>query len=506
MISAPPHAGQDALLAASLAAVPNDTLPFTAALLLCVVAIAALAFRLRDERRKTKVLAAQIELSQHRRKIVFDFLHDLGEAFTEGIDRDELLRLIADFSVSTTQASAGAVFLLDAEKKFLRAEVVVGPFPPPLQPADIPGAKSGEPLRDLERILKSQTILLGEGLIGEVAQKGKPVLIQDGLKDARLVQYKDPALQTRTAIFIPLKFRDEVLGVMAVVNKQTGESAPFFNANDLFLLDALADHAAISLHNTTLYTIQAEQKQLDGDLRVASEIQQMLLPDHAPKVPNFELVGHNISARHVGGDYYDFLRLDETHVGVVIADVSGKAIPGALVMTMCRSAIRAQTNLGLSPIDVVRRVNELLLPDLREDMFITLLYGILDSTKRTFTFVRAGHDPLLWYHAQTEAVEVVAPHGTAVGLDRSERFGRELEVRRLNLSAGDLLVLYTDGITESLNAEETEFSREQLIELIKKNAGGTVGQICEIVFERVREFTNNGPLHDDRTLIVIKAT
>jgi sigma-B regulation protein RsbU (phosphoserine phosphatase) len=208
----------------------------------------------------------------------------------------------------------------------------------------------------------------------------------------------------------------------------------------------------------------------------------------------------------VGGDYYDFLRLDETHVGVVIADVSGKAIPGALVMTMCRSAIRAQANPALSPIDVVRRVNELLLPDLREDMFITVLYGILDTTKRTFTFVRAGHDPALWYHAQTAAVEVVAPHGTAVGLDRSERFGRELEARRLNLSAGDLLVLYTDGITESLNAEEVEFSREQLVQLIKKNADRTVGQICETVFERVREFTNDGPPHDDRTLIVIKAT
>jgi sigma-B regulation protein RsbU (phosphoserine phosphatase) len=505
VISTAPHAGQDALLATSLAAVPNAAWPWLVSLL-CAVASGVLIQRLRTEQRKTKVLSAQIELSQHRRKIVFDFLHDLGEAFAGGIDRDELLRLIADFSVSTTQASAGAVFLLDAEKKFLRAEVVVGPFPPPLQPADVPGTKSGEPLRDLEQILKSQTILFGEGLIGEVAQKGKPVLIQDGLKDARLVHYKDPALQTRTAIFIPLKFRDEVLGVMAVVNKQTGESAPFFNANDLFLLDALADHAAISLHNTTLYTIQAEQKQLDGDLRVASEIQQMLLPDHAPKVPNFELVGHNISARHVGGDYYDFLRLDETHVGVVIADVSGKAIPGALVMTMCRSAIRAQTNLDLSPIDVVRRANELLLPDLREDMFITLLYGILDSTKRTFTFVRAGHDPLLWYHAQTEAVEVVAPHGTAVGLDRSERFGRELEARRLNVAVGDLLVLYTDGITESLNADEAEFGRDQLIELIKQNSGSTVGQICETVFERVREFTNNGPLHDDRTLIVIKAT
>ena len=101
---------------------------------------------------------------------------------------------------------------------------------------------------------------------------------------------------------------------------------------------------------------------------------------------------------------------------------------------------------------------------------------------------------------------MVAPHGTAVGLDRSERFGRELEARRLDLSAGDLLVLYTDGITESLNAEEMEFGRDQLIELIKCNARSSAGQICESVFERVREFTNGSPLHDDRTLIVLRTT
>src|SRR5579872_3023082 len=348
-------------------------------LLLSSILLLVLLWRLKTAREKTLALTAQIELLTHRRKIVFDFLHDLGEAFTEGIDLYELLRIIASFSVHTTQASAGAVFLLDPDKKNLRAEVVVGPFPPPVRPPDLIEAKlAGQP-HHLEQAVKSQTIPLGEGLIGEVARTGKPVLIQDGLKDSRLLQYDEPSLQTRTAIFIPLKFKEEVLGVMAVVNKQAGESAPFFNANDLFLLDSLADHAAVSLYNTTLYTLQTEQKRIDSDLRVASEIQKMLLPGHAPSVRNFELIGHNIPAQQVGGDYYDFLPLDESRAGVVIADVSGKAIPAALVMTFCRSAIRAQSHLSLSPVEVLRHVNELVIPDLREDMFITILYGILDS-------------------------------------------------------------------------------------------------------------------------------
>jgi sigma-B regulation protein RsbU (phosphoserine phosphatase) len=472
--------------------------------LLALLAFIALKRFARD-RRRIAALTAQIELLSYRRKIVFDFLHDLGEAFTEGIDLEELLRMIANFSVNTTQASAGAVFLLDSERKTLRAEVVIGPYPPPERPASLPGpGLTGRP-RDLEQMVKSQTIPLGKGLIGEVAQRGKPVLIQDGLRDPRLVQYEEPSLQTRTAIFIPLKFKDEVLGVMAVVNKQAGETAPFFNANDLFLLDSLADHAAISLYNTTLYTLEAEQKRIDNDLRVASEIQKMLLPEHAPAVRNFELCGHNTAAQHVGGDYYDFLPLDDSRVGVVIADVSGKAIPGALVMTICRSAIRAQARLSQSPIEVLRHVNESVIPDLRPDMFVTILYGVLDSDARTFTFARAGHDPVIWYRAKTGTLEVITPHGMAVGLDRSGRFDRELEERRINLSPGDVLTLYTDGITESLDQEDREFGRAQLMEVVKDHAGESACKISESIFESLRQFTNESPALDDRTLIIIKA-
>jgi sigma-B regulation protein RsbU (phosphoserine phosphatase) len=473
--------------------------------LLGFIAIVTILWQLRAERRKTRALTAQIELLTHRRRIIFDFLHDLGEAFTEGIDLDELLRIIASFSVNTTQASAAAVFLFDREKENLRAEVIIGPFPPPLRPADADESKLASNTRYLEQVVKSQTIPLGQGLIGEVARTGKPVLIQDGLKDPRLVQYEEASLQTRTAIFIPLKFKEEVLGVMAVVNKQAGETAPFFNANDLFLLDSLADHAAISLYNTTLYTLQAEQEQIGSDLRIASEIQKMLLPDHAPTLRNFEMVGHNLAAQHVGGDYYDFLPLDGSRVGVVIADVSGKAIPGALVMTICRSAFRAQTGLSLSPAEVLHRVNHVLIPDLREDMFVTILYGILDGEQRTFTFVRAGHDPALWFHAQTKQVEVVRPRGTAVGLDRSGQFSQTLEEHQLALAPGDVVILYTDGITESLDSEDREFGREQLIEAIKASATGSAEQISRTIFERLRRFTGDIPPHDDRTLIVIKS-
>lgn len=173
-------------------------------------------------------------------------------------------------------------------------------------------------------------------------------------------------------------------------------------------------------------------------------------------------------------------------------------------MTISRSAIRAQSRFSLSPAEVLRHVEEVVTPDLREDMFVTILYGILDSQERTFTFVRAGHDPVLWYHAGGNEMEVVAPRGTAVGLDR--RVGKSaLEERRLQMASGDILVLYTDGITESLDAQDREFGRQQLMEVVMANANLDAQEISRAILERLRQFTGDVPPHDDRTLIVIKA-
>ncbi|EEF58544.1 PP2C family protein-serine/threonine phosphatase [Pedosphaera parvula] len=503
MIFKAPHEAVTFLPALGTVAIESEIL---ASIVLLSIAILALqAWKLTERKRRNRELVKKVELLNKSRKYILDFLHDLGEAFTEGINLDELLYMIANFSVTTTQAAAGAVFLFDKEKQYLQAEVVIGPFPPALPIPETVKAQSPASETSLEQLVKSQRVRLREGIIGEVARSGKPVLIQDGLRDPRLVQHEIPELQTRTAIFIPLKFKDEVLGVMAVVNKEKAEAADYFNANDLFLLDSLADHAAISLYNATLYTLEAQQKQLDSDLRVASEIQKMLLPGHAPSVKNFQIEGYNLPARHVGGDYYDFLPLNDSRVGIVIADVSGKAIPSALVMTICRSAIRAQARLSESPTEVLQHVHESVIPDLREDMFVTILYGILDTNNRTFTFVRAGHDPVLWYHANTGVMDVIAPKGMAVGMDRIHRLDERLEECKLPLLPGDIITLYTDGITEALNGEDEEFGRDRLINTIKNVAHENADKILQSIFERLRQFTADIPPHDDRTLIVIKA-
>jgi phosphoserine phosphatase RsbU/P len=457
------------------------------------------------QRERIEALKQELALTTQRRKLVIDFLHDLGEGFASGFQVEQLLQKIAQFSVNTTQASAGAVYLFDEERQQLRAEIVVGAFPPPVRPENFNEAKYAGKPDQLERIAKLAPVPLDSGVIGEVARTGKPVLIRNGKVDRRVPRYTDPSLQIRTAIYVPMKFREQVLGVMVVVNKDTEVEWQTFNSGDVFLLDSLATHGAISLRNFSLYRQQERQKLVEADMRVASEVQRMLLPDHAPDVKHFDLFALNHAAEHVSGDYYDFIQLDDSHIGIVIADVSGKAVSGALVMATCRAILRTQCSSSHSPASVVANVQRRLIADLPEDMFVTMIYGILDGEKRSFKFARAGHDPVLWYQAADKSVVPVIPKGVAIGLGRGSQFESGLGEREIILPPGDILVLYTDGITEGMNAEQDEFGRDRLAEAVKAKAAESTDTIANHIIDELGQFTGNARPHDDRTLVVIKS-
>jgi sigma-B regulation protein RsbU (phosphoserine phosphatase) len=457
------------------------------------------------QREKIEALKLELDLTTQRRKLVIDFLHDLGEAVAGGFKIEQLLQKIAQFSVNTTQATAGAVYLFDEERKNLRAEIVVGPFPPPIQPENFNEARYAGKPDQLERIVKLSPVPVDNGVIGEVARTGKPILIRNGRMDRRLPAYTDPSLQIRTAIYVPMKFSEQVVGVMVVVNKDTEVEWQSFNSGDLFLLDSLATHGAISFRNFALYHQQEQQKLVEADMRVASEVQRMLLPDHAPDVKNFDLFALNHAAEHVSGDYYDFIQLDDSHIGIVIADVSGKAVSGALVMATCRAILRTQCSSSHSPVSVVANVQRRLIADLPEDMFVTMIYGILDGERRSFKFARAGHDPVLWYQAANQSVTPIIPKGVAIGLGRGNQFEAGLGEREIILPPGDILVLYTDGITEAMDAGQNEFGRDRLSAAIRDNAQETPDQIANHIIDQLGEFTDNARPHDDRTLVVIKS-
>ncbi|MDX2226414.1 MAG: GAF domain-containing SpoIIE family protein phosphatase [Verrucomicrobiae bacterium] len=466
-----------------------------------------LAYLLRRKGEQNRRLDASRRELIKERKIILEFLHDLGDACTESINSAELLKSIAHFSNRATEAKSSAIFMLNKKERTLRAVIVDGAFPPPYLPENFVMPKVVSKADHFEQIIRNIEIPVGAGIIGEVAQKREAVLLTHGHSDPRVPHFPEgqltEALNIDTMMAVPLRFRNELLGVMAVVNKKTAST---FTRNDLDLFSSMADQASYAIHNATLYTALAEKKRFDRDLRIASDIQRILLPDGAPVIRGFDLFGDNIPALEVGGDYYDFIQVSETKVGIAIADVSGKGVPGAMIMAIFRSVLRSEALRTDSPAEVLRNINRLVFNDIKEDMFISASYAVLDTITRNLTYARAGHEPPLLCHTGSHKVEPLESPGMAVGIDNGEIFDTVIEDRTFTLRKGDAVLFYTDGATEAQDSLETEFGRDDLVDAFKSASNENAKTTVENITERLNRFVGEHPRYDDITLIVLKVT
>jgi sigma-B regulation protein RsbU (phosphoserine phosphatase) len=436
-------------------------------------------------------LQSRVDFSARRRRMAMELFHTLGSAFESEVRVEDLLRHILRFFMRIVQASGGCAFLTDKEKGVLVPKVTTGRFP------TVPESSGTEDF----------CIPVGEGVIGKVAQLGRAKFVADGASEPGFKHCRDKGLDVRNAIAVPLSFRGDVLGVVLVINRVDDPARPgqSFGRFEYQLLESLSTYAAVAVHLVISYLAQTEKQRLHFDLTVASEIQRLLLPQNAPTVQGFSISGTSRPAHRVGGDYFDFLPLDEARLGVVIADVSGKGVTGALVMGICRSIVRTQVASDISPSAALQAVRQWLLTDLPEDMFVTMTYGILDRSKQTFTFARAGHDPLLHFDKATGQVRSIAPQGPAIGLIRNAPSAPTLEEAEVTLNRGDAVVLFTDGITESLNPTDQEFGRDTLQRVVANNAKGNALEISCSILDAVLKFSGSEPAHDDQTVVVLKA-
>lgn len=248
---------------------------------------------------------------------------------------------------------------------------------------------------------------------------------------------------------------------------------------------------------------QRERELQERDLRTAAEIQSHLLPHKFPQNEAVEIEALSHPSMLIGGDYYDVLEVDDRHLGFVIADVSGKGASAALVMTECRAMMRLSAEGELSPAKVLRRVNRMLQPDMRPGMFVALFYGIIDLDTKIMQFCRAGHEPPILLHPDGE-VDQLPGGGLAVGLDEGELFDEMLEEHEVQLNEGDLLALYTDGITEATNPQGEEFERVRLATSLERHLDRPLDEVVKTVDRYVRNFCVLEPNHDDRTLLLVR--
>ncbi len=248
----------------------------------------------------------------------------------------------------------------------------------------------------------------------------------------------------------------------------------------------------------------SERERMARELEIAKNVQNELFPRTNPSVPQMEFGGTCIPALEVGGDYYDFIELQDGQIGTAIADVSGKGLPAAIYMTLTKGALLASAEDQPSPGHVLSKINKIVYNSISRGTFISMIYAVIDTKTRKVKFARAGHNPLALFSSGGKQAKLFTPNGLALGLDAGEKFDPTLEEMEITLQPGDALVFYTDGFTEAMDAEANEFGEDRLVDLIESSRHLPVKDMLEKIDAGVRKFAGNAPQHDDMTMVVIK--
>jgi sigma-B regulation protein RsbU (phosphoserine phosphatase) len=305
-------------------------------------------------------------------------------------------------------------------------------------------------------------------------------------------------------IAVPVRFRDQLFGVLAVANSADGEP---FTPNDFSLMSTLAEQAGLALHHAEFLNFQIEKRRLDLDLSLASGVQQMLLPREAPKLDRLDIDARYQAAQKVSGDFYDLFPLPDARLGVAVADVSGKGIAASLLMAICRTNLRQIAPRHASPAAALTELNRVLGGDLQPGTFITILYAVIDVARAEVTWARAGHElPLFARRDATgpRSVEFIGSEGMPLGLVPDEVFSAVITDRTEPFREGDVLVLYTDGLTEAPNEDGKEFAGTRLADTVRTLQGRPAREIDDGILEAMHRFMGGAEPRDDLTLVTVK--
>jgi sigma-B regulation protein RsbU (phosphoserine phosphatase) len=297
-------------------------------------------------------------------------------------------------------------------------------------------------------------------------------------------------------VVAPMKIQDETKGVLVVgskINKQE------FRADELEFLYTLGNQAMISLENARLFEEALEKQRMEEELNIARDIQQGLLPKSCPQPHGFQIHGINVSSRQVGGDYFDCIEFDENHYGICIADVSGKGAPAALLMSNLQASLRALSSTDCNIGEMTSKINNLIYQNTGLDKFITYFYGILNCSQKTFTYVNAGHNPPYLYH-RDGSMRTLEKGGLLLGMMPNMLY----EMETVELQPGDVILMFTDGISEAMNPEEEEFEEYRIEAILQKEVHSSAREILQKITNAVKEFVAKAPQSDDITMVGVK--
>jgi len=455
--------------------------------------------------RKTTMRLDQIQKEKDdivgEEKRMFDYLHELGLAIEKDITSGQLYKEIVDGFRSVLGADGGALYLVSDSRKNLVPKYISSDCPPLIGvPVEITKRAEKDP-RALSSHMRLSKVSVDEGILGAVLATGEcqhiaNVRNHESFRDS-FVRYEEEV----SALLAPLRYGGRDLGIVAVVRRHENGG---FSANDFDVFSSVSEQSAFAMGNAMIHQELTEKRKLDAEIRTAREVQQVLLPSTEPNIPGYRVSGSNTAARMISGDYFDYIELPNKRSGVVIADVTGKGIPAGLLMTMCRSVLRLTAMTTASPTEALALVNSHLFPDVREDMFISLVYVVIDNGTGNLRMSRAGHDAPLMFRGGTGEVETIKPPGLALGIDEGSVFERVTKDFNLKMESGDCLLLYTDGVCEAVDKNDNEFGATRLVTEFLKSAPMGAEAVVNSIRKAVSSFAGDLPQMDDITLIAIE--
>ncbi len=399
------------------------------------------------------------------------------------LNQTVLLDTIMNIAKKVMKANASSLLLIDEEHGDLVFQVAL--------------SRVGERIKGMTRIK------LGQGVAGTVAKTGRPMVIKDAYKSKHFDSSYDKKTGFRTGSILcaPLKAKDKIIGVCQVIHSQGKGKAKgkVFTRKDLALFKLVCDSAALAIQNARMHHILMEKQRLEKDMEFAQSVQESFLPQNFPEHPQFKFSAGFIPAKNVGGDYYDFIRLSETTLGVLLGDVSGKGVPAALQMARLMSDFRYVSTKNSEPKDVLKEVNNIFFERSYRGMFTTVIYVVLDLKNKRMLIANAGHLPMLLQRRGGKVEEIAPATGTPLGMLPHSHY-QQVEK---DLQPGDRVVLLSDGVTETKSMDDELFGQDRLVKFLEKEKGEPAVLLQQLE-KKLHEFSTDAPQHDDKTTVAFQ--
>ena len=400
---------------------------------------------------------------------------------------DKAAELVTGHLVEAIHAESGALFLIEKRGKYFGARLAhchpqtdctKNEYPFPLQCYNVlKGNKEPKPVEYYD---------LQPSFINILEKIRQSAIIDD------------------VHIVSPIVGNDRLFGFLLLAGKSDRSG---YLAKDYGFLATLTDQATLAIENAILVRELTEQERLKRELEIARNIQQRLLPAGKPRVNGLDVSGICIPATEVGGDYYDFFMLNGNKLGIAIADVAGKGTFAAFYMAEIKGMMSSLVNIIESPRELLSEINKRLYASLDRKLFATMIYGVFDLSQKTLTFVRAGHNALMIKrHNQNGNVDLLIPSGIGLGLTDSPVFRDTLAEEVVRLSSGDVVLFYTDGISEAMSKDREEFGEAKLADLLRNAKNSETEFLQQHILKEIHRFVRNAPQHDDITMVLSRVT